>query len=188
MGVLLLANRAATRAHSSVDAMHSPSVTQSATPPMAKWLSEPVRAVKVMINTLVPTAVFSSYPRMLVNASSIIMPPPAPIKPQINPTIIPQSTDCTICFFLDTPSIAALVVMTGLTINFTPSSSVMKTEKFPIAADGTMLDTQLPTSVKSSTVTIITSPLRTSRFLFFPYVYADTALASTSLARAIPTA
>ena len=29
---------------------------------MAKWLTAPVRAVKVMMNTLVPTAVFSSYP------------------------------------------------------------------------------------------------------------------------------
>ena len=33
---------------------------QSGAPPMAKWLTAPVRAVKVMMNTLVPTAVFSS--------------------------------------------------------------------------------------------------------------------------------
>ena len=32
------------------------------------------------------------------------------------------------------------------------------------------------------------SPFFTSRFLFFPYVYAETALASTSDDRAIPTA
>ena len=33
---------------------------QSGAPPMAKWDTAPVKAVNVMINTLVPTAVFSS--------------------------------------------------------------------------------------------------------------------------------
>ena len=62
-------------------------------PADAKLLAAPVKAVKVMINTLVPTAVFSSYPNTLVRIRSIIMPPPAPIKPQMNPTMIPQMTD-----------------------------------------------------------------------------------------------
>ncbi len=62
----------------------------------------------------------------------------------------------------------SLVVMTGLTMNFTPSSSVINTEKLPIAAEGSRLDTQLPTSVKHRTDTIITIPLRMSRFLFLP--------------------
>ena len=33
---------------------------QSGAPPMAKWETAPVRAVKVIMNTLVPTAVLSS--------------------------------------------------------------------------------------------------------------------------------
>ena len=52
-----------------------------------------VRAVKVMINTLVPTAVFNSYPRTDVRIRSIIIPPPAPMNPQIKPIITPQITD-----------------------------------------------------------------------------------------------
>ena len=39
---------------------HSPHTIQSGVPPIIKWDIAPVRAVKVMINTLVPTAVFSS--------------------------------------------------------------------------------------------------------------------------------
>lgn len=38
---------------------------------MAKCDAVPVSAVNVMMNTLVPTAVFNSYPRMGVNTSSI---------------------------------------------------------------------------------------------------------------------
>lgn len=34
--------------------------TKSGVPPIAKWLSAPVRAVKVIMKTLVPTAVFNS--------------------------------------------------------------------------------------------------------------------------------
>ena len=34
--------------------------TTSGVPPIAKWLSAPVRAVKVIMKTLVPTAVFNS--------------------------------------------------------------------------------------------------------------------------------
>ena len=60
---------------------------------MAKWDTAPVRAVKVIINTLVPTAVFNSYPRTDVRIRSIIIPPPAPINPQIKPIITPQITD-----------------------------------------------------------------------------------------------
>ena len=40
--------------------MHSTHVSVSGMPPMAKWETAPVSAVKVMIKTLVPTAVFSS--------------------------------------------------------------------------------------------------------------------------------
>lgn len=44
-----------------------------------------------MTNTLVPTAVFSSYPNSMVRTMSIIIPPPAPKKPQINPTNAPPA-------------------------------------------------------------------------------------------------
>ncbi len=72
--------------------------SQSGVPPIIKWDTAPVRAVKVMMNTLVPTAVFSSYPSTLVRMSSIIMPPPAPIKPQMKPMSTPHTTDCTARF------------------------------------------------------------------------------------------
>ena len=56
----LLAKRAAMRAQSRVKQTHIIRTVQSGAPPMAKWETAPVSAVKVMINTLVPTAVFSS--------------------------------------------------------------------------------------------------------------------------------
>ena len=39
---------------------HKIHTLQSGAPPMAKWDTAPVKAVNVMINILVPTAVFSS--------------------------------------------------------------------------------------------------------------------------------
>lgn len=59
-GFALLANLAAILAHSSVDRIQKINVGMSGMPPMEKWLTAPVKAVKAMINTLVPTAVFSS--------------------------------------------------------------------------------------------------------------------------------
>ena len=56
----LLANFAAIRAQSRVKTKHRTRTVRSGIPPMAKWETAPVRAVKVMMNTLVPTAVFSS--------------------------------------------------------------------------------------------------------------------------------
>ena len=83
---------------------------------------------------------------------------------------VPQMTDCTARFLADAACIVSFVVMTGFTMNLTPSRNVMNTEKFPIAVDGTSFETKLPTTVKTSTVAIIISPLRMSRFLFLPYV------------------
>ena len=60
LGCAILANTAAMRAHTSVKMTQSAHTSQSGVPPMAKWDTAPVRAVKVMIKTLVPTAVFSS--------------------------------------------------------------------------------------------------------------------------------
>ena len=90
------------------------------------------------------------------------------MKPQIMPTITPQRADCTKRLRMETAVMASLVVMTGFTMNLIPSSRVIHTEKLPIAAEGSRLDTQLPTKVKHRTATIITIPLRMSRFLFFP--------------------
>jgi len=59
-GDALLANFAAIRAQRSVLSTQKRSVVRSGMPPIAKWPAEPVKAVKVMIKTLVPTAVFSS--------------------------------------------------------------------------------------------------------------------------------
>ena len=62
----------------------------------------------------------------------------------------------------------SLVVITGFTMNFTPNTMVINTEKLPMVLLGTRLETQLPTIVSSSTAAIITRPFFTSRFLFFP--------------------
>ena len=56
----LLANFAAIRAHKKVNRIQRIRGRTCGMPPIMKWLPAPVRAVKVMINTLVPTAVFSS--------------------------------------------------------------------------------------------------------------------------------
>ena len=137
----MLANLAAIRAQSRVLTTQQIRQNTSGIPPMAKWLAEPVNAVKAIIKTLVPTAVFSSYPSTEVRSSSIIMPPPAPINPQMNPTPAPQSRDCTNRFSALTAFIALLVVMTGRTMNLTPSRRVIKVEKPPIVVPGTRLAT-----------------------------------------------
>ena len=96
------------------------------------------------------------------------MPPPAPTKPQMKPMITPQTMDCTKRFRADTACMLSLVVITGFTMNLTPSSSVMNMEKLPMVLLGMRLATQLPTSVNASTLTIMVTPFFTSRFLFFP--------------------
>ena len=116
------------------------------------------------------------------------MPPPAPMKPHMNPTTDPPIIE-RIAFCL--PVACANLcfgAMTGLTMNLMPSSRVMKTEKFPMVVCGTRLATPLPTNVKASTDTIMITPFFMSRFRFRAYVTAEAALASTSLAKAIPTA
>ena len=51
-------------------------------------------------------------------------------------------------------------------MNLTPSKKVMNTEKPPMVAEGTLLATQLPTTVKVSTLAIMIRPFLISRFLF----------------------
>ena len=67
------------------------------------------------------------------------MPPPAPMKPQMKPISVPQASDWITRFFGDTPSMASLVVITGRTMNLTPSRNVMNTEKLPMVREGTRL-------------------------------------------------
>ena len=93
LGEALFANTAAILAQISVNTMHSIITRISGVPPIAKWDIEPVSAVKVIMNTLVPTAVFSSYPSREVRISNIIIPPPAPMNPQMNPITIPATMD-----------------------------------------------------------------------------------------------
>ena len=71
--------------------------------------------------------------------SSIIMPPPAPINPQMKPIVTPQTNDWIIRLRGETCCISSLVVITGRTINLTPSRKVMNTENDPIVADGSRL-------------------------------------------------
>ena len=93
LGCALFANTAAILAHKRVKAMHRHRIRTSGIPPITKCDTEPVRAVNVIIKTLVPTAVFNSYPITLVKISNIIIPPPAPINPQIKPIKIPHTID-----------------------------------------------------------------------------------------------
>ena len=139
-GLALLANFAAILAHKSVDRTQNTSAHISGIPEIAKCPKAPVKAVKVIIKTLVPTAVFSSYPKTEVRISSIIIPPPAPMKPQIKPIIIPHITDCIKRFWGLAAAIFSLVVITGFTMNFIPKIIVINTEKLPIAVVGTRLE------------------------------------------------
>ena len=94
------------------------------------------------------------------------MPPPAPTKPQIKPTITPQATDWKNRFRGLTASIDSLAVITGRTRNLMPRRRVINTEKPPMVALGRRLATQLPTRVNRRTTAIITRPFLMSRFLF----------------------
>ena len=59
-GSALFANTAAILAHKRVNTTQEIQTNQLGVPPIAKWETAPVKAVKVMIKTLVPTAVFKS--------------------------------------------------------------------------------------------------------------------------------
>lgn len=61
----LFANLAAILAHSRVDATQKTRHLISGIPPMAKWLAAPVKAVKAIINTLVPTLHMASVYALL---------------------------------------------------------------------------------------------------------------------------
>mgnify|MGYP005875577977 FL=1 len=139
LGVALFANKAAILAQTRVKRIHKIHTVKLGNPPIIKCEIAPVRAVKVIIKTLVPTAVLSSYPMTVVKIRSIIMPPPAPTKPQIKPIQVPQIIDWIALFLEETLFIASFVVITGLTINLTPKIKVIKTEKLPIVEDGKRL-------------------------------------------------
>ena len=66
IGFALLANLAATLAHNKVDKIQNNIAHQSGAPPIVKCETAPVKAVKVMMKTLVPTAVFNSYPKTVL--------------------------------------------------------------------------------------------------------------------------
>ena len=86
----------------------------------------------------------------------------------MKPTPAPQTSERTAFCRAVALSSRFFGAITGRTMNFTPSSSVIITEKLPMVAFGTMLAIQLPTAVKHRTAAIMTRPLRTSRFPFFP--------------------
>ena len=86
----------------------------------------------------------------------------------MKPTTLPQARDSA----MRRPRLLwaelSLVVITGRTMNLTPNSRVMNTEKPPMVALGTREAAQLPIRVNISTAASMTSPLRISRFLFLP--------------------
>ena len=163
-GSARLAKTAETWAAARVTAAHTTRANRSMPPPMATWDSAPVRAVKVMMNTLVPTAVLSSYPSTEVNTSSIIMPPPAPMKPQMKPMTTPHTTDSAARIPRPPPGKRVWVAVTGKRMNRTPSSRVMHTEKPLMASLGIWKAAMLPTRVSRSTTASMRTPFFTSRF------------------------
>lgn len=60
LGIGLIGKDSGDASHSRVNRTQRMNTVQSGAPPMAKWETAPVRAVKVIMNTLVPTAVLSS--------------------------------------------------------------------------------------------------------------------------------
>ena len=96
-----LANRAEARDAAVDTAMHRSS-TGHRSSRMAgwirMWLTEAMRAVKVMIKVLVPTAAFSSMPKKAVNTTSIIIPPPEPTNPVPKPMVRPKNREIAIPF------------------------------------------------------------------------------------------
>ena len=60
LGLALFAKTAAILAHIRVNAMQRMNTNQSGVPPIIKCEVAPVRAVNVIMNTLVPTAVYNS--------------------------------------------------------------------------------------------------------------------------------
>ena len=71
------------------------------------WLTEAMRAVKVIINVLVPTAVLRSMPRKTVKTTSIIMPPPVPTKPVPKPMVSPKNREVSTPFMSSRPFLPA---------------------------------------------------------------------------------
>ena len=99
---------------------------------------------------------------------SIIMPPPAPTKPQMKPIKIPPKIDPKIFLLLLKEFIFSLVVMTGLMTNLRPKNKVMRLEKAPMVVEGTKEATHVPTMVKTRTVTIKIHPSLKLMFFFLP--------------------
>ena len=95
------------------------------------------------------------------------MPPPAPIKPQIKPTPMPQTSDCTSRFWALTPLHGLLGGHDRPQMNLTPSSIVINTERLPMVAPGTLLATKAAHHRKHQHAAIITAPFFTSRLPFF---------------------
>ena len=163
----LLAIFAAILAQINVKATHSTRERVSGKPPIIKWLIPPVRAVKVMINTLVPTAICIGYPRKDDKTSSSIIPPPAPANPQIKPINMPPIIAFTNLFLGEVLFNCSLVVVTGFNKKRKPIIIKAICIVPFIALSGRRLATKLPMVV--TTRTLIRSgrlPL-TSRFPLF---------------------
>ena len=89
---------------------------------------------------------------------SIIMPPPAPKKPQMRPMQAPPTaplTNWTVRLHSPMPCLGEVM---GRKRNRRPSTRVMTTEKPPRVLLGTKVDSQLPTMVMHRTPHIMTMP------------------------------
>ena len=97
------------------------------------WLTEAISAVKVMMNVLVPTAVFSSIPRKAVNTTSIIMPPPVPTKPVPKPIVKPKNKEIATPFRSSISPFPAVffLLVSGLIRKRMPMKKVRKSVKLP---------------------------------------------------------
>ena len=153
LALALLAILAAILAQTSVNTTHNTRQRISGIPPTTKWLTPPVKAVNAIINTLVPTAKCIGYPRKEVRTRSSIIPPPAPAKPQINPTNIPPTIALISLLLGELSSSCSLVLLTGFKRKRKPIIMSAICIVPLIACSGKKLATKLPIIVTTNTLT-----------------------------------
>ena len=94
------------------------------------------------------------------------MPPPAPIKPQMKPMRMPQTMDWMARFFAPDPLHGLFGGHDGPDDELDAQQEGHEHRETAIVAEGSRLATQLPTTVNTSTLTIMMRPFLMSRFLF----------------------
>ena len=168
------------RAQMSVNTTHKISTVMSGIPPIAKCDIAPVSAVKVMINTLSADRGFQLISEHCGEDKQHHHAAACADESADKTDYRSADNGLYRTLFAGTFSIASFVVMTGRTMNFIPSRNVIMTEKLPIVADGEQAREIAADDCEREDGRHHNESVFISRFFFLPYVYAETALASTS--------